>query len=104
MEIPTLCTEQLILRAPATADFEAYRRFYADAEASAFYGGPMTAAQAWRKLAYDIGHWTLRGFGMWAMVERETSQTIGACGIVWPEGWPRHELTWWVAPSARRKG
>jgi RimJ/RimL family protein N-acetyltransferase len=24
--------------------------------------------------------------------------------IVWPDGWPRHELTWWIASSARRRG
>jgi [ribosomal protein S5]-alanine N-acetyltransferase len=29
---------------------------------------------------------------------------IGACGIVWPEAWPRHELTWWIATNARRQG
>lgn len=29
---------------------------------------------------------------------------VGGCGIVWPEGWPRHELTWWIAPDARRRG
>ena len=104
MEIPTLYTERLILRAPSLADFETYVRFYADAEASSFYGGPMTAAQAWRKLAYDLGHWALRGFGIWALAERQGGQTIGGCGIVWPEGWPRHELTWWIVTPARRKG
>lgn len=29
---------------------------------------------------------------------------VGGCGIVWPEDWPRHELTWWIAPAARRQG
>jgi RimJ/RimL family protein N-acetyltransferase len=102
--IPTLQTERLVLRAPAPGDFPVYRDFYADPEASTFYGGPLTAALAWRKLAFDIGHWSLRGFGMWSIVERESAATIGGCGIVWPEGWPRHELTWWIAPAARRRG
>lgn len=104
MQIPELTTGRLTLRAPETADFELYRTFYADAEASHFYGGPLTAAQAWRKLAYDIGHWALRGFGMWTIEESETGQAVGGCGIVWPEGWPRHELTWWIVPAARRRG
>lgn len=104
MHIPSLRTERLILRAPEPLDFEAYRDFYADAEASTFYGGPLTAAQAWRKLACDIGHWRLRGFGMWSVVAHAGGAMIGGCGIVWPEGWPRHELTWWMAPSARRMG
>lgn len=104
MQIPCLRTERLILRAPALDDFPVYRDFYADAEASAFYGGPLTAALAWRKLAFDLGHWQLRGFGMWSIVEQASGAMIGGCGIVWPEGWPRHELTWWIVPGGRRKG
>ena len=104
MHIPTLHTHRLILRAPCAGDFEAYRDFYADPEASRFYGGPLTEGQAWRKLAYDLGHWPLRGFGMWSLVEKASGAMIGGCGIVWPEGWPRHELTWWIAPEARRNG
>ena len=41
---------------------------------------------------------------MWSLVEQETGTTIGGCGILWPEGWPRHELSWWVAPGSRRRG
>lgn len=104
MDIPTLQTPRLILRSPIATDFEVYRAFYADAEASKFYGGPLAAPQAWRKLAYDVGHWSLRGFGMWSLVEKASGRMAGGCGIVWPEGWPRHELTWWIAPAARRKG
>lgn len=104
MAIPTLCTARLTLRAPAAADFPVYRAFYADAEASAFYGGPLEAPLAWRKLAVDIGHWALRGFGMWSVVETASGAMVGGCGIVRPEGWPRHELTWWIVPAARRNG
>jgi RimJ/RimL family protein N-acetyltransferase len=104
MIIPTLETERLILRAPAEADFPVYETFYADAEASAYYGGPLSSLQAWKKLASDLGHWQLRGFGMWSMVEKQTGQMIGAVGLVHPEGWPRSELTWWVIPAGRRKG
>ena len=104
MLVPTLHTQRLLLRAPATADFPVYRHFYADAEASRFYGGPLSPELAWRKLAFDLGHWQLRGFGMWSVVEQETGAMIGGCGIVWPEGWPRHELTWWISRSARRRG
>lgn len=99
-----LSTDRLTLRGPVADDFAAYRSFYADAEASAFYGGPLAPALAWRKLAFDIGHWSLRGFGMWSLVARETGLMIGSCGIVHPEGWPRHELTWWIMPQARRRG
>jgi [ribosomal protein S5]-alanine N-acetyltransferase len=102
--IPNLATERLLLRPPGADDFETYRAFYADAEASALYGGPLAPAQAWRKLAYDIGHWTLRGHGMWSVCSRDSGEMIGGCGIVHPEGWPRAELTWWIIPAARRSG
>lgn len=104
MIIPTLHTKRLLLRAPTGADFPVYRRFYADARASSSYGGPLRSGLAWRKLAYDMGHWALRGFGMWSVVERGTGRMIGGCGIVWAEDWPRSELTWWIAPEARRQG
>lgn len=29
---------------------------------------------------------------------------IGGCGLWWPEGYPRSELTWWIIPTARKKG
>ncbi|MGP1354670.1 MAG: GNAT family N-acetyltransferase [Parasphingopyxis sp.] len=103
-DIPRIETERLLLRAPGADDFPVYRDFYADAEASAFYGGPLDAGMAWRKLAADIGHWELRGFGMWSVVDRESGQMVGGCGLVWPESWPRHELTWWITPAGRRKG
>jgi RimJ/RimL family protein N-acetyltransferase len=102
--IPILTTSRLTLRGPSASDFSVYSSFYGDAEASRFYGGPLDAAQAWRRLAQDIGHWTLRGHGMWVMVEQASGSTIGGCGIVHPEGWPRHELSWWVVPTARRLG
>lgn len=104
MTIPTLETERLNLRAPCQDDFAVYREFYADRDASSAYGGPLDAGQAWRKLACDIGHWALRGHGMWSVVEKETGRMAGGCGLVAPEGWPRAELTWWIAPHARRKG
>jgi [ribosomal protein S5]-alanine N-acetyltransferase len=102
--IPTIETERLILRAPDSNDFSVYRDFFADAEASKAYGGPMDAERAWRVLATDLGHWALRGYGRWSIVEKASGAMIGGCGLWWPEGYPRSELTWWIMPSARRRG
>ncbi len=55
--IPVLETERLLLREPSKADFPTYKAFFADADASAFYGGPLETHQAWRVLASDLGHW-----------------------------------------------
>lgn len=103
-QIPTLKTQRLELRGPTAEDYVVYRDFFADAEASHFYGGPMDADRAWRVLASDLGHWALRGYGRWSVVEQATGRMVGGCGLWWPEGYPRSELTWWIIPSARRHG
>ena len=103
-DVPVLETEHLLMREPRGSDFETYREFFADAEASKFYNGPLSADGAWRVLASDIGHWQLRGFGRWALVEKSTSIMIGSCGLWWPGGYPRSELTWWIIPQGRRRG
>jgi len=102
--VPELKSERLLLRGLKPQDFEIYHRFYSDAEASHFYGGPLPEHLAWRKFAADHGHWILRGYGMWMCEEKASGEMIGACGLFWPQGWPRSELTWWILPEARRKG
>ena len=102
--IPTLQTERLTLRAPQMDDFALYRDFYADADGSGNYGGPLRADQAFHKLAADLGHWQLRGFGMWIVTTTADNQAIGGCGIFHPVGWPNHELTWWLNVDARGNG
>lgn len=99
----TIETDRLLLRRPNGDDFPVYEAFFADADASRAYGGPLAADAAWRKLASDIGHWEIRGFGVWMMCERDGGRHVGGCGVVAPHGW-RPELTWWVIPQARRRG
>lgn len=104
MMIPEIETERLILRGPAKEDFAVYERFFADADGSAAYGGPLSADKAWRVLAADLGHWALRGYGRWAVTLKHSGEMIGGCGLWWPEGYPRSELTWWIIPTARKQG
>lgn len=87
--IPDLETERLLLRAPQQQDFPVYEAFYADAEQSHFYGGPLSASDAWKQLAMEVGHWPLKGYGMWSLDTRSTGEMVGGCGFWWPSGWPR---------------
>lgn len=103
-DIPQILTERLRLRAPCEADSATYVRFYGDAEASAFYGGPLSPVAAWSRLARDLGHWGLRGYGLWVIERLDDGQAVGGCGLYWPTGWPRPELTWWILPEHRRQG
>ena len=101
--IPTIETERLKLIPPNIEVFEAYRRFYTDAEASKMYGGPLSIEQVWARLKADVGSWHLLGFGVWVIQLKSDNSFIGTCGFWQGKEWPR-ELTWWVAPEARGKG
>ena len=63
----------------------------------------------WRSVALWIGHWALRGFGMWAVEERASGAFIGRIGLWQPEGWPGTEVGWMlgrsvVGPRLRHRG
>ena len=103
IQIPQLETDRLILRAHTLEDFDAVAAFYAT-DHSKFVGGPMTPELAWRNLAMEAGHWLLRGFGRWAIVEKEANQWIGITGLWFPDGFPEHELGWDLAEHATGKG
>lgn len=72
MQIPILHTERLVLLPPSPDCEDLYDAFYTDADASASYGGPLTSAGAWSRLAADLGGWYLQGFGIWAIQRRDT--------------------------------
>ncbi len=100
---PTLQTDRLILRAPQLSDFEAVAAFYASPRSS-FVGGPISAELAWRSLAQEAGHWVLRGFGRWTVVEKATQKPVGIVGLWLPEGFPENELGWDLFDGATGKG
>lgn len=104
VEVPTLETERLLLRAFRPDDFEPFADFYADAERSKFVGGPAKRNQAWLILASEIGHWTLRGYGMWALEEKSSGAFVGCCGLWCPDGWPEQEVGYWLVGAHEGKG
>jgi len=97
-------TERLLLRHFTEADFEEYARICADPAVMKFLGGAMTRLEAWRHMAFLIGHWQLRGYGMFAVEEKSNHRLIGRIGFLNPAGWPAFELGWTLAPEAQGKG
>ncbi len=67
-------------------------------------GGPLSFDDAWRQLAMLIGHWELRGFGMWAVEEKATGSFVGRVGLHYPAGWPEPEIGWVLARRAWGRG
>ena len=57
----------------------------------------LSREDAWDEMAALAGHWHLRGYGMWAVEERETSGFVGRVGLHYPEGWPDREVAWALA-------
>ena len=92
----TLETDRLILRMFREDDFEAYAKICADPDVMRYLGEgkPLTRSEAWRQMAMILGHWRLRGYGLWAVEERATGRLIGRIGHFNPEGWPGFELGW----------
>lgn len=97
-------TDRLRLRLWQERYFGSYAAIYADEEQARFIGGAMARPQAWRHMAALAGHWVLRGFGVWAVVEKNSKQFVGAIGLWRPEGWPELELGYWLVPGARGTG
>jgi RimJ/RimL family protein N-acetyltransferase len=89
-------TERLLLRPFTNADHDAYAAICADAEVMRYIGTGVTLNrdEAWRSMANILGHWTLRGYGMYAIEVRDTGELVGRAGYLDPPGWPGFELGW----------
>jgi RimJ/RimL family protein N-acetyltransferase len=88
-------TDRLILRMFQDSDLDAYAEMCGDQEVMRYLlSGPMDRSEAWRNLAMVVGHWGLRGFGLWAVEERDSGAMVGRVGCWQPEGWPGLELAW----------
>jgi len=106
LKIPDLNTDRLLMRGFAPGDFEAYAAMMAHPEVTQYLmdGRPLSRAEAWRQMAMFLGHWTLRGFGVWAVEERATGQFVGRIGCLEPEGFPAFEIAYTLTRSAWGRG
>lgn len=95
-----LRTNRLLLRQFRQDDIEAFSAMCADPEVMRFLsadGAVLSRADAWRQMAMLLGHWQLRGYGMWALEELSTGSFVGRLGLHFPEGWPDREIGWALA-------
>jgi RimJ/RimL family protein N-acetyltransferase len=97
--LETLRTERLVLRMLREDDLDGYAAMAGDPEVTRYLGdgGTLSRADAWRQMAMILGHWQLRGYGMWAVEESATGRFAGRIGFFNPEGWPAFELGWTLA-------
>ena len=98
MSMPTLTTDRLVMREMNDGDLDAFAAVTADPEVSRWFGiEPLDRDETWRRMAYQVGHFRLRGFGHWALDLRATGEFIGHAGLYYPEGWPGVEIGWTLA-------
>ena len=101
----TLETERLIMRMWRDADIEEYAELCADPEVMRYLGGKVfDRTEAWRQMASMIGHWYLRGYGIWAVEEKDSGRFVGRIGCINPEGWPGFEVGWTLKREFWGKG
>lgn len=101
---PILETPRLTLRLPREEDLDGWAELMGDEEAAKFIGGPLSRSASWRAMATMVGSWSLRGFGMFSVIETATGQWLGRVGPWQPEGWPGPEVGWALRRSAWGKG
>jgi RimJ/RimL family protein N-acetyltransferase len=91
-------TPRLTLRKFDEEDWDALHRIFEDEECVRYtIGAPLERWQTWRTLAGYIGHWQLRGYGPYAVVERSSGTVIGPVGLWYPGEWPEPEIKWCLA-------
>lgn len=96
MLIPQLQTQRLILRAFTESDLDAYAEMCSNPEVMRYIGTGKTLSrsESWRSMAMMLGHWKLRGYGMWAVQECLNGEMIGRIGCWQPLGWTGFEIGW----------
>lgn len=111
MSIPVIETERLRLRGYTTEDFPARARLWANPDVVRHITAtPMTPMEVWARLLTLVGHWTLMGYGYWAVEEKSSGRYIGEIGFsdfkreIEPSFAGTPEMGWALSPESHGKG
>ena len=109
--IPEIWTDRLRLRAHVTADFAKSAAMWADPNVTRYIGGrPFTEEETWARFLRYAGHWSVLGFGYWAVEERASGEFAGEVGFadfkreIQPSLGDTPELGWVLARHAHGRG
>jgi RimJ/RimL family protein N-acetyltransferase len=110
-EIPVIETKRLILRGHRLDDFSDCAAMWSDPIVTRFIGGkPFSEEETWARLLRYAGHWSLMGFGYWAIEEKDSHSFIGELGFadfkrdIEPSIKGMPELGWALASRVHGKG
>jgi RimJ/RimL family protein N-acetyltransferase len=104
-------TARLRLRPQQVGDFAGTFSVWSSPDVVRYIGGkPSSREEAWARLLRNVGHWTLLGYGPWAVERRDSGSYIGEVGLfnlerdIEPgfDGLP--EVGWVLSPGAHGQG
>ncbi len=80
--------------------FEHLKGFWADPMvAEHTFLNALDEEQAWVTLAANVGHWAIRGYGMYCAYEKLSGEFIGTMGLWYPATWPEPEFACALRPK-----
>lgn len=99
-------TERLLLRELTYDDYEALYAVLADSDIMEHYPYTFDEARVRRWITRNIERYEQDGFGLWAVVLKETGAVIGDCGITMQNihGAMLPEIGYHIRRDAQRKG
>ena len=74
-------TNRLILREMTENDFEALHAIFSDPETMQYYPAPFDEEKTRSWIMRNQNRYAECGFGLWAVVLKETGRVIGDCGV-----------------------
>jgi ribosomal-protein-alanine N-acetyltransferase len=94
-------TRRLRLRPIAAGDLPALKAMFADPDVMRFLptGEPRSVEETQAELDYMVRHWRECGFGVWAVILKDTGEFAGYCGLQY-----LHEEPGGVSAEALRDG
>ena len=74
-------TPRLLLRNYSLSDFDSLYEILSDPETMQHYPAPFDADRTRNWITWNLDNYEKYGFGLWAVVLKETGEFIGDCGI-----------------------
>ena len=99
-------TKRLILRELNENDFAALHAILSDPETMQYYPAPFDEEKTRGWIARNQNNYDELGFGLWAVVLRETDELIGDCGVTMQpiHGKIRPEIGYHIHKDHQRRG
>ncbi|MBY0372100.1 GNAT family N-acetyltransferase [bacterium] len=98
-------TDRLLLRIFEEADWDGLNEMFSDEDCVRHtIKTVLPKWQVWRMLAAYVGHWQMRGYGPYAVVEKTSGKMMGPVGLWYPGDWPEPEIKYSLSKKYWGKG